>query len=56
MGKGGENNSAQPSRKITLDELSQHRTPDNGIINHTIYILYINLLLIIIHIYSMVII
>jgi hypothetical protein len=32
MGKGGENSSAQPSRKITLDELSQHRTPDNGII------------------------
>lgn len=35
MGKGGENSSNQPSRKITLDELSQHRTPENGIIYYS---------------------
>jgi hypothetical protein len=37
MGKGGENSSNQPSRKISLDELSQHRTPDNG--NNILYFL-----------------
>ena len=37
MGKGGENKGGQPTRKISLDELSQHRTPENGIIYYVIY-------------------
>lgn len=41
MGKGGENKGGQPTRKISLDELSQHRTPENGIIYYVIYYIYI---------------
>jgi len=39
MGKGGENKGGQPTRKISLDELSQHRTPDNGIILFLLFFL-----------------
>ena len=30
MGKGGDKISASSERKISLEELSQHRTPENG--------------------------
>jgi hypothetical protein len=55
MGKGGENKGGQPTRKISLDELSQHRTPDNGILfYYFFYILYIIYLSLLLYIISMV--